>query len=69
MLCLWEIIGCVTFLFFSNDPANLISENLCSGSVVAISYHTYHLNSMDGWIGDWVQKLTIKIQCNKYINK
>lgn len=47
MLFLCEIIGCVTFLFISNDPANLISENLCSGSVVS------HFNSMDGWIGEW----------------
>ena len=40
MLCLCEIIGCVTFLSSSNDPGNLISENLYSGSVLAINYHT-----------------------------
>lgn len=51
MLCLCEIIGCVAFIFISNDPANLISENLCSGSVVAITYSARHLNSMDGWRG------------------
>lgn len=36
------------FFFISNDPANLISENPCSGSAVAVTYHIIWTAWMDG---------------------